>query len=227
MKIRNLLSIAALLSSNAFASDTLETIKDTFSVSFGSETTATLNASYDLSEDWRVFGEVDSEGYWEAGVGYNFIIGNIYNEVTFYAADGLDKAKPWVGYFAAGYLAEDLVMYGSVDVGYGKFARSASGDLIDIDVTNNHFNMDATVGLMYDITDWFALGYEFSHYNRYDINELSINDRYKSDKGLNHVVHSHEVSATFNIKGVKPTVSYHFYEDSDLNFAEVGLYFDF
>ncbi|WP_163133362.1 hypothetical protein [Agarivorans sp. Alg241-V36] len=209
MKLR-LLAIT-LLSFNIQA-EILDTITDTFSISFGSDTTATLNASYDLNDSWRVFGEVDTEGYGEFGFGYSFLTGSVYHEIAGYVSSPGQlsefSVKPWLGYFVAGYVTDSTVLYGSLDLGY---------DQAEPINTVHKTNVDTSLGLVQEVTDWLSFGYEFSHYHSFHV------AKHWGNKGS---MNTHEVSAMFNIKGVKPTIRYHISEDFD-NYVELGLSFDF
>ncbi|MFA0350778.1 hypothetical protein AB4486_28145, partial [Vibrio sp. 10N.222.55.C6] len=70
-------------SANDTLVESIERFTDIFSVSLSQnpdndKTVATLDINYQINDKLRVFGEVDTQEYWQAGVGYSFWQGDTY-----------------------------------------------------------------------------------------------------------------------------------------------------
>lgn len=212
--------------------DTLEFIKDTFNVmysksDYSDEHVFTLKASYNFTEDFRVFGEWGTDDYKELGLGYSILTDNFYNELTgsighvesdFFGDMFIYKA----GLFTATIVGQvDTVVFGSFDVVY----KDTVNQLPIANFETDTISLDKTIGISQTVTPWLdvmaALNHNKDHYYRAYFGNWKLNDEagyydFYSTTGL-----------TFNYKGVKPSIIYNFYGDENRNYFEFGLSADF
>ncbi|CAM3044427.1 hypothetical protein [Vibrio rarus] len=209
----------------AHATDSiLDTINDTLSLSFSydnGESYTTLDASYDLTDSWRIFGEMDTLGYWETGVGYNFILGEVYNEISIKGLGGnnylSDTINPSIGLFSAGFITNELIWMTNFDIGYAKANRQDENLPIEMDLEK--YTVDKMVGIHHDTTEWLGLSYMFNH------DSSKIKSHFMNTKTSTGHYTYHELVVTLNIKGWKP--SFTLTLDGESVKTEIGLSFDF
>lgn len=200
--------------------DIVEYIDETFDVSATTDKDGdyyfTLNASHQVNDTWRVFGEYDTNHNYELGVGYSFFTSFLYNELYVKAANtSFTTSKPYVGLFSATVVGE-TVLYTNLETGYA--TGYYKGEYIDVDYEGIDFNK--SIGALYDVTDWMTIGYSFNHDKTWHRTEF---ERLGTTK-FNGAMQYQDISATFDIKGVKPSVTYTF---GDTTKIEFGFKFDF
>ncbi|WP_117235299.1 hypothetical protein [Vibrio maerlii] len=240
---RLLLLATPLLSFQSIANDTLiesiERFTDIFSVSLSQspdndKTVATLDINYQLTDQFRIFGEVDTRDYWQAGLGYSFWQGD-----TYYTENNLKVSEHEIntGIFAAKLIHEQWTLLAELNYNFmdkdSEFDNAASKVQFNIADT-----FDYGIGTLWSPVKYVDILYKFNHeigvtkdsrnlYVKNDYPILGIDSgHYKNKDRFNH--HYHEVAMFLNLKYLKPSVTYTFdLEYSDNNFVEFGLAFDF
>jgi len=229
--------IASLFAYSAHADlvETIEQFTDIFGVSLSNvdgNTVYTLDASYDINDKLRVFGDIDTESSWEAGIGYSFWSGeSYYTENTIKVSD----IKYSTGIFAAKSIAEDWIAIGDINYNY----------MLDIDdpfcvidgiCNGNSRNIvyepsdtiDYSAGFMWSAHQYIDLMYKFNQEFGISNNKLSFDEILGVNelKGNTTNVIYHEVMVYLNMKYVRPSITYTMSDDFD-NYVEFGLTFDF
>lgn len=231
-----LLIIIACVSLPIYASwkDTVDYVGETFNVSVSKENylnestsddlTYTLYGSHDFNETWRVFGQVDTDNFWEIGAGYSFIFSDfVYNEVTVTAGGNKDDVDVYsAGLFSALSLGE-LILFTDFSTQY--IDRVLERPLSRLEV----INFEKTFGGYHEMNEWLSLSLSYTHkltlYKKLSIDTASKWGTVYGDKSYTHYV---SPGVTFSLMGVKPTVSYNYYfDDNKSNSLDFTLTFDF
>ncbi|MFM2587347.1 hypothetical protein [Vibrio sp. TBV020] len=226
--------IASLFAYSAHADlvETIEQFTDIFGVSLSNvdgNTIYTLDATYDINDKLRVFGDIDTESSWEAGIGYSFWSGeSYYTENTIKVSD----IKYSTGIFAAKSIAEDWIAIGDINYNY----------MLDIDDPNCHWfdscngnrlemvylpsdTIDYSLGAMWSAHKYIDLMYKFNQEIGLFHNEISVlGEKYPLNKRTNTIYH--EVMVFLNLKYIRPSVTYTVRDELE-NYVEFGLTFDF
>lgn len=199
--------------------DVAEYVEETFDISATSDIDgnfyATLKGSHKVTDEWRLFGEYTTKHSYELGVGYSFFMFDLYNEVSVKVADSLlSNHKPHIGLFTAG-LVYDVIWFTNVELGYSQ-TEFELDYLRDIKYEGLTFNK--SIGLLYETTDYLELAYSFNHDAAH--HWIKFYNKHHTDGAFLY----QDISATFKIKGVKPSLTYTF---GDFSTIEFGLSFDF
>ncbi|MGF1721940.1 hypothetical protein L4D20_18070 [Vibrio kyushuensis] len=232
---RSLLVISLFVSPvQAEIVDSIEKFTDIFGVSFSKDidgsTVTTLDASYDVTEKLRVFGDIDTESNWEAGIGYSVWQGDSY-----YTENTL-KVSEWkysTGIFVAKSLHEQWVAI--VDVNYNykkdiedpicKIFGECNGNKLDTTFHPSD-SIDYSIGAMWSPVSYFDLIYKFNHEVGLKDNYLSVNNTSWPMTNGRSNTHYHEAVLYINAKYIRPSITYT-YLDNGKDFIEFGLTFDF
>ncbi|MGF1697141.1 hypothetical protein L4C54_15840 [Vibrio lamellibrachiae] len=238
---RSLLVISLFVSPvQAEIVDSIEKFTDIFGVSFSKDidgsTVTTLDASYDVTEKLRVFGDIDTESNWEAGIGYSFWQGEgYYTENSLKISDG----KYSTGIFIAKSLHEKWVAIGDVNYNNKKqiadpFCGSEStcgGNHLNV-IAHPSDSVDYSIGAMWSPIELFDLVYKFNHevglkenYISFD-KPITVNDERLSRSYGKTNYHYHEAIVYLNAKYIRPSITYTYFEGGQ-DYIEFGLTFDF
>ena len=108
------------LSANETLVESIERFTDIFSVSLSQnpdneKTVATLDINYQINDKLRVFGEVDTQEYWQAGLGYSFWQGD-----TYYTENTIKVSEHEIttGIFVAKLIHENWTLLGDINYNY-------------------------------------------------------------------------------------------------------------
>ncbi|MFA0012652.1 hypothetical protein AB4391_04730 [Vibrio lentus] len=235
---RLLLILASTFPFYSSANDTLvesiERFTDIFSVSLSQnpdneKTVATLDINYQINDKLRVFGEVDTQEYWQAGVGYSFWQGN-----TYYTENTVKVSEHEIttGIFAAKLIHEQWTLIGDINYNYmdRDFDACLPNLCLEYKVSDT---FDYSVGALWSPIKYADFLYKFNQEIGFkkDTQDFYINDDITSDSG--HIrneartnIQYHEVAIFFNLKYIKPSVTYTLRPEAD-NYVEFGLSFDF
>ncbi len=228
--MKRILLTLSLLSFQSAANDTLvesiERFTDIFGVSFSKvddNTVATLDANYRITDDFRVFGDIDTDVNWEVGAGYSFWQGDTYyTENTF----KVSEYKVSTGIFAAKLIHVDWTLIGDINY-HHKFAQEPclaefcwERSLSD--------SVEYSAGLMWSPIKYADILVKYNQEIGISNNQIYINGeeieflRDKTNK------QSYEVITFINMKYLKPSITYTFFPgNTDDNYIEFGLAFDF
>lgn len=223
--------------------DTTDLIGETFSVSVSKsdflgnsstndDLTYTLYGSHNLNEEWRIFGQADTDRFLELGIGYSFILADqIYNEVTtsiggndnnvmVYSA-GLFSAISWNDFvFYSNLSSQYIDSHDMLEFQYLKLKRQES------------ISLDKTIGAFYDINSWLSTSLSYTHEaTHYKKNKWQTEshyfERYHNDEPEQYI----SPGITLNILGIKPTISYNYYFSDEApkekSYFDFSLNFDF
>ncbi|GAM54357.1 hypothetical protein JCM19231_2246 [Vibrio ishigakensis] len=226
--MRRLAILSLFLSANAFAESTLvqtiEKFTDIFGISFSQQdgnTVATLDANYYITEDLRVFGDIDTEVNWEVGAGYS-----IWKGETYYTENSLKISdyKVSTGIFGAKVLSQHWTAIGDVNYNY-KF----DDEYCFVANCLNYLpsdSIDYSAGAIWSPIKYFDLLYKFNH-------EIGFKDNMWNGKQNDISISSgktdliyHEMILFLNIKQLRPSVTYTYFEERE-DTIEFGLTFDF
>lgn len=228
--MKRLLIILPVLSFPSLANDTLtesiERFTDIFSISFSKKednTVATLDANYKITDNFRIFGDIDTEANWEAGTGYSFWQGDTYyTENTF----KVSEYKVTTGIFAAKLLHENWTIISDINYNYN-FEQKQCFDFKHLTCIPSD-SIEYSAGLMWSPIKYADLLIKYNQevgikQNKYYINS---NELPKSRDKTNEQYY--ELVTFINTKYLKPTVTYTYYpEVTDRHYLEFGLAFDF
>ncbi|PHX05296.1 hypothetical protein [Vibrio splendidus] len=188
--------------------------------------TYTLYGSYNLNDDWRIFGQADTDHFLELGVGYSFILADqIYNEVTTSVGGNDDNVMVYsAGLFSAiGW--NDFVFYSNVS---SQYIDNRITDFPDLKVRLEKISLDKTIGTFYEVNSWLSASlsytHEATHYNKIKVHSFKL---YREGEYKQYI----SPGITVNIFGVKPTISYNYYFDDkdpkESSYFDFSLNFDF
>ena len=235
---RLLLILASTFPFYSSANDTLiesiERFTDIFSVSLSQnpdneKTVATLDINYQINDKLRVFGEVDTQEYWQAGVGYSFWQGD-----TYYTENTVKVSEHEIttGIFAAKLIHEQWTLIG--DLNYNFMDRDISECIPQACFTSKVSDtVDYGIGALWSPIQYADFLYKFNQEIGFqkDTQDFYIKDdtatrpiHIRNETRTN--IHYHEVAVFFNLKYVKPSVTYTIYPENK-NYVEFGLAFDF
>lgn len=217
-------------SSRADIVESIEKFTDIFSISFSNShgtTITTLEGSYDLTDTFRVFGDIDTESYWEVGVGYSFWQGeSYYTENTLSASNH----RYSTGIFGAKVLNEQWALIGDINYNYkldikDPFCKPANvclGDHLNYSPSDS---IDYSLGTMWSPFQYVDLIYKINHEVGLQTNTLTFfKDVNWSLERTN--TYYHETAIYFNLPYIRPSVTYTHFDKND-NYIEFGLTFDF
>lgn len=237
---RLLLILASTFSFHSPANDTLvesiERFTDIFSVSLSQnpdneKTVVILDINYQITDKLRAFGEVDSQDYWQAGLGYSFWQGD-----TYYTENTLKVSEHEIttGIFTAKLIHENWTLIGDLNYNYIDNNMSDCQPLLCWE-TKVSDTFDYSIGALWSPIVYADFLYKFNHEVGIKKNTLDIYideklpgelipKHTKLDSRSNN--HYHEVAMFLNFKYIKPSVTYTIRPESD-NYVEFGLAFDF
>lgn len=226
--------IASLFCFPALAdiTETIEKYTDIFGVSLSSvdgETVYTLDANYDITDNLRIFGDIDTESSWEAGVGYSFWSGeDYYTENTLSVSDN----KYSTGIFAVKAITDKWLAIGDINYNYRldvddpvcQWFDTCNGNPLDM-VYKPSATIDYSVGAMWSAHQYVDLMYKFNQEVGLSRNELSVlGERLPLSERTNIIYH--EAVLYLNTKYLRPSITYTVSDDFE-NYVEFGLTFNF
>lgn len=227
--MRRLAILSLLFSTSVFADSTLvETIEkftDIFGISFSQQdgnTVATLDANYYITEDLRVFGDIDTEVNWEVGAGYS-----IWKGDTYYTENSLKISdyKVSTGIFGAKVLSNNWTAIADVNYNYKYNSEiCVLGEACLTYIPSD--SIDYSAGIIWSPIQYFDLLYKFNQEvglrnNRLDIPRIDSREKI----GKTDLIY-HEMVLFLNIKQLRPSITYTYFEDRE-DTIEFGLTFDF
>ncbi|MEZ8778475.1 hypothetical protein AB4584_10675 [Vibrio splendidus] len=225
---RLLLILASTFPFHSSASDTLvesiERFTDIFGISFSQmngSTVTTLDANYQINDELRVFGDIDTDVNWEVGAGYSFWQGKTYyTENTF----KVSEYKLTTGIFVAKLIHDSWTLIGDTNYNYTfdqEYCIPAT--CVEYKAANS---IDYSAGFLWSPTRYADF---LVKYNQ----EIGIKEDkwYRKDSNLERFssrknTHYYEVATFINLKYIKPSVTYTLRPEAD-NYVEFGLAFDF
>lgn len=226
-----LLLLLTLFSTTVSADDLIESIEkftDIFGISFSQNngnTVATLDANYYLSDNLRVFGDIDTDVNWEVGTGYTFFSGmTYYTENTLKISDN----KVSTGIFGAKMVHEKWTLIGDINYNH-KFSTDTclTNFCLEYQPANTYEYSAGFIWSPIHQIDWI---YKFNHElstqkNRYSTSDFPLlgDINHEGQRTDNQY---HELVAVFNLKYIRPSVTYTHFEDYE-DSIEFGLSFDF
>ncbi|WP_112479588.1 hypothetical protein [Vibrio variabilis] len=208
--MKRLLLILPLLPFPSLANDALvksiERFTDIFSISFSKveETTvATLDANYKITDNFRIFGDVDTLINWEAGAGYSFWQGeDYYTENTL----KFSEYKVAMGIFAAKLLYDNWTLIGDVNYNHNFDQEPCLAALCWQSSLSDSIKYSAGVlwspikhaDILIKYNQEVGIKQNTYSFNRDEIPNLSdrTNEKY------------YEIITLINMKYLKPTVTY-------------------
>ncbi|GEM80138.1 hypothetical protein [Vibrio superstes] len=226
--MRRLAILSLFFSANALAEstlvDTIAKFTDIFGISFSQQngnTVTTLDANYYITEDLRVFGDIDTDINWEVGAGYSVWKGDTYYTENSFK---VSEYKISTGIFTAKVLSQNWTAIGDINYNY-KFESDycLSSTCLTYIPSNS---IDYSAGVIWSPIQYFDLLYKFNHEigfsnNTWNGTQNGINiSTGKTD--LNY----HEMILFLNIKQLRPSVTYTYFEERE-DTIEFGLTFDF
>lgn len=233
--MRKYLLLAAVCTTTAHADivETIEKYTDIFGVSVSNsdgETVYTLDANYEINDQVRIFGDIDTDSNWEAGFGYSIWSGeSYYTENTIKISD----RKYSTGIFVAKAINENWLAVGDVNYNYNletddpacEWFESCNGNPLELSYQPAS-SVDYSVGMMWSPFDVTDLMYKFNHEVGIDKNYFySGNDRLDITASRTNF-HYHEFIVYLNVKYVRPSITYTYMEDGR-DYIEFGLTFNF
>lgn len=226
--MRYLAFVSLFFSVNAAAESTLvETIEkftDIFGISFSQQdgnTVATLDANYYITEDLRVFGDIDTEVNWEVGAGYSIWKGDTYYTENSFK---VSEYKVSTGIFAAKVLSQDWTAIGDINYNYKFDNEYCFGEASLTYIPSD--SIDYSAGFIWSPIRYFDLLYKFNHEIGLKKNEWnSPQNDISFNSGKTDLIY-HEMILFLNIKQLRPSVTYTYYEERE-DTIEFGLTFDF
>ncbi|WGV99338.1 hypothetical protein QF117_15465 [Vibrio sp. YMD68] len=210
----------------------IEKFTDIFSISASSvdnDVVYTLDGNYYLTENLRVFGDIDTDSQWEIGLGYSFWSNDdFYTENTVSANSNTYST----GLFLAKSINESWLVISDVNFNYRTdindplcyFDEICNGNQLSAKYVRSH-TVDYSLGGMWSPISFFDLLYKFNHEVGIDRNELEILS-YRTELQRTNFNY-HEASMLFNIGFLKPSITYTFGKQVSDNYVEFGLAFSF
>lgn len=223
-----LLLLFTLFSTAAKADDLIESIEkftDIFGISFSQnngDTVATLDANYHLTDDLRIFGDIDTDMNWEVGTGYSFLSG-----ISYYTENTLKISEHQVstGIFGAKMIHENWTLIGDINYNH-KF--SAENCLNEFCWENQRADTyEYSAGFIWSPIHQIDWIYKFNHELSTKNNHyVLLNMPNMPVEGSKTDFRYHEFVAVFNLKYLRPSITYTYFEGRD-DSIEFGLSFDF
>lgn len=225
---RILLLTASLIPFSTVANDTLvdsiERFTDIFAVSFSQQkgtTVTTLDANYLITDNLRVFGDVDTELNWEVGAGYSF-----WQGPTYYTENNIkvSEHKLTSGIFVAKLIHDDWTLLG--DLNYNHYYGNDGCFTNSCWEYRKSNSFDYSAGVIWSPIQRADFLFKYNH-------EVGIKEDkwYWQDNNLNAFnsrtnKHYYEVATFIDMKYLKPSITYTIRPDND-NYVEFGLAFEF
>ncbi|WP_394388249.1 hypothetical protein [Shewanella woodyi] len=192
------------------------------------EAVYTLNASFNIGDTWRVFGEYDSDEFWEVGVGKSFYNSFMFTEVTVKANRGGYSA----GMFAGIPVSDTVILIADTNYNWYTDELKLGFELGDDYQGEISFipadTVDAMLGISWQAHKRLNVSYSYNHV--YDttggqrivsIPELDINSRLVLSKGNYNY---HDVTLTTEVWKLSPYFTFTYFPDGQ-SFYEFGLSF--
>ncbi|MCJ8301364.1 hypothetical protein [Shewanella sp.] len=196
------------------------------------EAVYTLNASVDIGETWRMFGEYDSNEFWEVGVGKSFYTSFMFTEVTAKA----NSVGYSAGIFTGIPISETIILMADTNYNWYTEEFSFGFDLGDDYQGELGFTPSDTVDIMLGVS-WSAherLNVSYSYNHVYDtrggnswvtVPELDIDERCFLDINCSKGnFNYHDITLTTQIWKFSPYFTYTYFADRE-NLYEFGLVF--
>ncbi|MGF1752686.1 hypothetical protein L4C33_03700 [Vibrio makurazakiensis] len=230
---RSLLILSLIsLPSHADLVESIEKFTDIFGVSLSNsngETIYTLDVTYDVTDNLRVFGDIDTESNWEAGFGYSFWQGETYyTENTIKVND----RQYSTGIFVAKVLNDRWIAIGDINYNYKLEVDDPLCKGMDI-CNGNPFgvsylpsdSIDYSLGAMWSAHTYVDLLYKFNQEVGTSHNVITAFDSGRVKVARTNLIY-HEAIMYLNLKYIRPSVTYTISEHFE-NSVEFGLTFDF
>ncbi|WP_223296201.1 hypothetical protein [Shewanella halifaxensis] len=195
------------------------------------EAVYTLNASFDIGETWRVFGEYDNNEFWEAGVGKSFYNAFMFTEVTAKANRGGYSA----GVFAGIPVSETVILMADTNYNWSTLSYDFQYDGKSIQVDGSYSpsdTIDFMLGFSWRALERLNVSYSYNHV--YETTgdrvqrEIHIPDFEYDDKRISRLskgnYNYHEITLTTEVWKLSPYFTYTYFPNSE-NFYEFGLSF--
>lgn len=189
----------------------------------------TLNASFDIGETWRVFGEYDSNDFWEAGVGKSFYTTFMFTEVTAKA----NRSGYSTGIFAAIPVSDSMILMADTNYNWttSSYGFQYDGELIQVDGSYSPSDtIDFMLGFSWSAYERLNVSYSYNHV--YDTTgdriqrEINIPDFEFDDKRINRLskgnYNYHDITLTTELWKLSPYFTYTHFPNGE-NFYEFGL----
>ncbi len=227
--MRLLFLFISVFSVSTYANDELiesiEKFTDIFGLSFSQangETIATVDANYYITDELRVFGDIDTQMYWEVGAGYSFWSGE-----TYYTENNIKVSdrKISTGIFAATAVHEKWTLIGDVAYNHNfdatKCLANTCVDLLNADT------LEYSAGFIWSPIKYIDWIYKFNHEFSYQDNEFEFTGipDVPFNSGKTNITY-HELVTVLNLKYIRPTITYTYSEYFPSSF-EFGFSFDF
>lgn len=227
---RLLLILASILPFYSSANDTLvesiERFTDIFSVSLSQnpdsdKTVATLDMNYQINDKLRVFGEVDTQEYWQAGLGYSFWQGD-----TYYTENTVKVSEQEVttGIFVAKLVHENWTLIGDINYNY-TFDQKYCIPATCLDYKAANF-IDYSAGFLWSPISYADFLFKYNQEVGLKKDELYWKDSNIDVLSSRKNIHYYELATFINLKYIKPSITYTLRPEGD-NYVEFGLAFDF
>lgn len=220
--------------------DTIDFVGDTFNVSVSKvnylgdsndeQLTYTLIGSHYLNDEWRIFGQVDSDKYLELGIGYSFTIADqIYNEVSTSIGGNDNDVMVYSGGLFSAIMWQDIVFYSNLSAQYVNRDNIIFDSLPESRFKWEYVRFDKTIGSYCDLTDWLSVSLSYthkaSHYQKLSGTFVNMPIKRYPDSDYEQYI---SPGFTFTAFGIKPSVSYnYYYEEKERSYIDFNLNFDF
>jgi hypothetical protein len=227
---RFLIVILTISSASTFANDTLiETIEkftDIFAISFSQNngsTVATLDANYYVTDELRVFGDIDTDLVWEVGAGYS-----IWSGETYYTENSLKVSERRVstGIFGAKLLNEKWTAIGDVNYNFQFDSESCWNNTDLCWIQDKADTIEFSVGGIWSPIEHLDWIYKYNKEFSYKNNQFELKNSNLPKIGSKTNYDYHEFITVINLSYFKPSVTYT-HSDFFENSIEFGVSFDF
>lgn len=194
--------------------------------SINDDLTYTLYGSYNLNEEWRIFGQADTDHFLELGVGYSFIlVDQIYNEVTTSIGGNDNNVMVYSAGLFSAIAWNNFVFYSNLSSQYIDSHDVLEWEFVKLD-RQESVSLDKTIGTFYEVNSWLSASlsytHEATHYYKRKWSIAGENKEFYRDGNYQQYI---SPGITVNIFGVKPTISYNYYFDDKV--PKESSYFDF
>jgi hypothetical protein len=217
--------------------DYVEFVNQTFDVTmsqsnflgdYSNQYVFTLNASYNINDEWRLFGSVDSDQFGDIGLGYSFFIfDEVYNEVSASIGGNTDKTGVYTTGIFSAFNYQDIVFFSNLDAQYID-RQDLSSSNWDTRIRQERIYLNKLIGASYEVNNWLnlstAYGHDKQHYNKLSFKKIDYDYRETQRQADSYI----NLGFTLNLWGVRPYLSHHFdLNNSDWNYWDFSLSFDF
>ncbi|NOH80205.1 hypothetical protein F0231_10710 [Vibrio sp. RE86] len=233
--MKKYLLLSLLVASSVYADTTEQIIADdelsyykpfSLDMSYSNDGDAVLtgNLSYELNDNWRLIGELDTDKYWEVGIARSFYTQSLFFEASTYIAEER---------YSAGMFSAYPTQYGVTllaDVNYNWYTSEDSYTDIDRGTVNvnRSDSVDFMLGLSWDMHEKLDLTYG---YNRvvgvgnglvyFESLEPGI-PSISGDLGAGKDYYYHDITLSTSISGTSPYITYTLSDDVN-NSVEFGI----